>query len=153
MQRSIFLSKYDFRGARGKIDIEKLPENIYVFDATHILSKEHLIIAFYHAARAFEIGKSISSKIYIETMLYLAGDRQISVAKKLYEPKKEGCYAIIHEKSFDIEKLLKLHDIVLDDSVLEISEEKIKNLRLEGIFKNHPVEYVIEKMALLNLRS
>lgn len=153
MQKFTSPSRYIFRGARGKIDIERVSGNVYLYDATYIMSKDHIVIAFYNALRAFETGKNISSKIHIETMLYLAGSRQIDYAKKLYEPKKEGTYAIICENPSDLEELINTQEIELDDSVLEINEEKLRAFNLKGLFRENPVMYFIERMAILNVKN
>ena len=152
--KSSFPSDLILWGARGKINTERIPQNIFVYDSSLIFGKEHIIAAYLNAERNFECGKNISSKMYVEVMLYLAGTRQIREAMEIYRPKPEGKYAILFHKNFEEEarKFVEENNLMRDDSVLEITEEKISDLRLQGIFRDRPLEFVLERMAILNIQ-
>ena len=150
--KSSFPSDLAVWGARGNINPEKIPQNIFVYDSSLIFGKKHIIAAYRNAKRNFESGRNISSKMYVEIMLYLAGTRQISDAMEIYRPKPEGKYAILFNKNFEGEarKFMEENNLIRDESVLEITEEKIS--KLQGIFRERPLEFVLERMAILNIQ-
>jgi Uncharacterized conserved protein len=141
-------------GNTGFEDIVKyfidLGGDVILLDPDMVCGKDHLSSAVMHAERAFRNGTNRSKNILTETILYAAGERQISKALDKMRP-KEGCKgmaAII----FDIDTValdtigMKRHDELLDPS-----EEKARNLGVE-LYEGVSVEdAVLEHVALLDL--
>jgi len=124
--------------------------DVILLDPNMVCGKDHLTSAVMHAERAFGNGTNRSKNILTETILYAAGERQISKAIEKMKPKK-GCKemaAIIFEvKSFELDAIgMKRHDELLNST-----EEKARNLGVEtykGVFVE---DAVLEHVALLDL--
>jgi len=143
---------------------------VQFFDADLIATWEHLYFAVLNALLAYRNKRNISKTVAMETMIYASAQRQIRKAITILGV-KESCsnvaVVIIGDKpeivqtSFsEIEKCLAA---VADESVLELTEEKTKNLckafgitekelKAIGAESNNEqaiVNLVIERMALM----
>jgi len=150
---------------------EKNPDIwVQFFDADLIATWEHLYFAVLNALLAYRNKRNISKTVAMETMIYASAQRQIRKAITILGVKESSsnvAVVIIGDKpeivqtSFsEIEKCLAA---VADESVLELTEEKTKNLckafgitekelKAVGAESNNEqaiVNLVIERMALM----
>jgi len=150
---------------------EKNPDIwVQFFDADLIATWEHLYFAVLNALLAYRNKRNISKTVAMETMIYASAQRQIRKAITILGVKESSsnvAFVIIGDKpeivqtSFsEIEKCLAA---VADESVLELTEEKTKNLckafgitekelKAIGAESNNEqaiVNLVIERMALM----
>jgi len=156
-----------------KVTRKELPENsgIQFFDAELVATWQHLYFAVLNALLAFENECNISKSVAMETMLYASAQRQIQKAIEFMGVKcasVDVAVVIIGASTESAEALLsavrKRVGKENDDSVLEISNEKVKRIReafgitdveLEGVLekdngKKALVDLVIERVALLS---
>jgi KEOPS complex subunit Cgi121 len=68
------------------VDIEKLMgfEEIQAIDSTLLYGLGHVESAFYLANRAMERGENISSNVFVETIVWASGQRQIKKAMAMF---------------------------------------------------------------------
>jgi tRNA threonylcarbamoyladenosine modification (KEOPS) complex Cgi121 subunit len=154
-----------------KMHEEKLSNvEIQFFDAKFVASWEHLYFAVLNALTAFKNKENISKSVTMETMLYASSQRQIRKAMELLGIKPETseiALLIIGRNSETVKSALRLISASVkaqrDDTVLELSEEKRRNiqkafeisdLELKTVMKKDGLEkaltnLVIEQMALL----
>jgi tRNA threonylcarbamoyladenosine modification (KEOPS) complex Cgi121 subunit len=140
------------------------------FDAKFVASWEHLYFAVLNALTAFKNKENISKSVTMETMLYASSQRQIRKAMELLGIKPETsevALLIIGRNPETVKSALRLVSASVkaqrDDTVLELSEEKRRNiqkafgisdLELKTVMKKNGLEkaltnLVIEQMALL----
>jgi tRNA threonylcarbamoyladenosine modification (KEOPS) complex Cgi121 subunit len=150
---------------------ENLPNTeIQFFDAKFVATWQHLYFAALNALTAFKNKENISKSLAIETMLYASAQRQIRKATELIgiSPNSSNIATLIVGKKPEIvesalSKVSKHIHAQLDDTVLELSEEKATIIRktfgisaaeLKTIIKKNDLEkaltdLVLERMALL----
>lgn len=140
------------------------------FDAKLVASWQHLYFAALNALKAFKNSENISKSLAVEALLYASAQRQIRKATELLGIKKnlkEVAMLIIGENANQVEHALDAASKVIggkrDDKVLELSQNKIVNIRrvfeisdteIEALTdgKNAEealIDLVIERMALL----
>ncbi|RLI46402.1 hypothetical protein DRO69_03160 [Candidatus Bathyarchaeota archaeon] len=153
--------------------IRKKLENVHVqfFDAKLIADWKHLYFAALNALNAFKNKANISNSIAVETLLYASAQRQINKAMELLGIKPESseiAVLVIAETRQKTDKILETVSALMsderDDSVIELTSEKvngikrlfgISNLELEaklekeGFEKEALINLVIEHVALL----
>jgi len=156
-----------FRGIREKTR----NACVQFFDATLIAGREHLRFAALNSLNAFKSKLNISSSLAMETLLYASAQHQIDDAIKLMgiKPNSHEVAVLVmaetrDEASWILEAVSKLLPGKRDDSVLDMSVEKIdvlkklfqiSNLELEakterkGAEKEALLDLIIEHMALL----
>jgi KEOPS complex subunit Cgi121 len=165
-------------------DVETFLENIrkekpsnvaaQFFDARFVATWKHLYFAVLNALTAFKNKENISKSLAMEAMLHASGQHQIQKAMAILKVKPESseiAVLIIAEQSESAKAMLsmvsKLVNSEPDDTVLELSDEKVKNIKrvfniseveISAIKeKNHLEEaltaLVIERMALLATRK
>lgn len=154
-----------------KIRKEKsLDVEIQFFNAEYVVGWQHLYFAILNALTAFKNGRNISRNLTVEVILYASAQRQIRKALENLGIKPETsrmALVIIGDKVDALKSALKTILCAVnakrDDGVLELTEEKIKDIRkifgisdleLEtvmkrGELKNALMDIVIERMALL----
>jgi len=150
---------------------EKSPDIwVQFFDADLIATWEHLYFAVLNALLAYRNKRNISKTVAMETMIYASAQRQIRKAITILGVKESSSNVafviigdkpeIVHTSFSEIEKCLA---VVADESVLELTEEKTKNLckafgitekelKAVGAESNNEqaiVNLVIERMALM----
>ena len=154
---------------------ENMDVAVQFLDAKHVAGPQHLYFAAIHALTAFKKNAAISNNLSVEVLLYASGQRQIKKAVQMLGIKQnssELAALIITEKDHKkTEHLIQITENVpgeRDDSVLELTEDKmekikkvftISDLELEaklkkkGLEKEALTELVIERMALLVTKS
>ena len=153
------------------VNREKPPGvELQFFDADLVVTWQHLYFALLNALAAFKNGETLSKSVAMETILYASGRRQIQKATQLIGIKSSSrnmAVLIVGGKAEVVQKALaKVSRHVggqLDDSVLELSEKKMENVRrafdisgveLETVMegddvKKALVDLVVERVALL----
>jgi len=142
---------------------KRLAKNVEAqfFDAGLVATWQHLYFAALNALNAFN-GLNISKSLAVETMLYASAQRQIRKAMDLMgiKPNSEAiAVLVLGEKANDVEAALKtIAEIVdgqRDDTVLELSQEKIQAIRKAFDISNAELEAVVKgddlEQALINL--
>jgi tRNA threonylcarbamoyladenosine modification (KEOPS) complex Cgi121 subunit len=137
--------------------------NVQFFDARLIAGWKHLYFAALNALNAFKNKTNISNSVAVETLLYASAQRQINKAVELLGIKPESSQVAVliiaetKQKTATILKTVsKLMSGKRDDSVIELTSEKVNGIkRLFGI-SNLELEAKLEKKgfekeALLNL--
>jgi len=144
---------------------------IQFFDATAIAGSDHLRFAALNSLNAFKNKLNISNSLAMETLLYASGQHQIKDALRLLGIKpasSQVAVLVLAETQRKASSVLDVASGLLkgarDDSVVELSEEKVAGLRklfqiseleLEAKTKRKGAEnealldLVIEHMALL----
>ncbi|NIP67274.1 hypothetical protein GWN63_04445 [Candidatus Bathyarchaeota archaeon] len=147
---------------------------VQIFDAHRIASWEHLYFATLNSLRVFEDSLNISNSLAMETLLYASAQRQIDKAIELLGIKSDSSQIAVlvvaetqKEASSTLERVSKLVSGDRDDRVLELTDEKIEEirrlfhisdleleskLRRKGLEKQALVDLVIEHVALLATR-
>lgn len=141
-----------------------------LFDAKLIATGDHLLFAALNALKAFRNGENISRNLSVELLLYASGQRQIRKAMEILGIKSdtgEIAALAMGEDSENVESTLTVIEesagAKRDDSVLELSEEKIKAIRdvfniseaeIEAVKGENSLQeaiknLVIERVALL----
>jgi len=144
---------------------------IQFFDAKFVATWQHFYFAVLNALTAFKNKENISKSVAMETMLYASAQRQIRRAMELLGIKpgtSEIAVLIIGEKLETVKSALSMVSAHMnaqpDDTVLQLSREKMKSIRktfgvsdveLETIMKKDDLEkaltsLIIERMALLS---
>jgi len=137
-----------------------------VFDADFIAGKNHILQASRLALDSLERGRAFANDPSIELTCWTAGMRQINKSLDRVGVKEDSERIAIVTIGEDVEKVKKAQDdtveeisMDLDDDVLDIDEEKEKNLTdayslSEDQLETHSIdELVIEKVALLSLEQ
>lgn len=144
---------------------------IQFFDAKFIAGWEHLYFAVLNALKAFENKSNISNKLAIETLLYSSAQRQIKKAIEIIgiKPNSQSVVAIvIADTNLKVNSIIRtiLHFVPgkSDDNVIQLTEEKIANvkdlfgisdielntkLERKGMEKKALADLVMEHVALL----
>ena len=144
---------------------------IQIFDPDLIAGWEHLYFAALNALNAFETKLNISNSLAMETLLYASAQRQIDKAIDLLGIKAESPQIAVlviaktlKEAKLALETVSKLVSGERDDSILELTDDKIEGVRRlfdvsdlelesklkrKGLEKEALVDLVIEHVALL----
>ena len=144
---------------------------IQFFDANLIAGWKHIYFATLNALNAFKNRQNFSNSLAMEALLFASAQRQIRRAMELIGIKpKSSCVAVLivdEEKgkaSATLEAISGIHFGERDDSVLDLTNEKIENIRelfkvsdlelkakleKEGLEKEALLDLVIERTALL----
>lgn len=150
----------------NKTDVE-----IQLFDAQLVATWEHLYFAALNALTAFKNKSNISKSLAMETLLYASAQHQIRKATELLgiKPRSEEiAVLVLGDNHAAVENTLRLIQnrihAKVDDSVLEISTEKMRRIKeafgitnvelkattnAKSKLKEALVNLVIERMALL----
>jgi KEOPS complex subunit Cgi121 len=148
---------------------------IQFFNAKYIASSEHLFFAALNALNSFDKKTNISNNLAVESLLYASAQRQITKAVKMLGIKQDSlevAVLILTESISQKNEFLKLISNIIsgerDDSVLDLTDEKFRNikqlfeisdleleakLQKEGQEKQALIDLVIEHMALLGTKS
>jgi KEOPS complex subunit Cgi121 len=126
-------------------------------DADLVLGKEHILTAVAHAQRAFERKNNISSSLAMEILIYCAGTPQIKAALERIGIKKGSKrIALIYQEGLDIEALLGKLDLKRDDSVLQVTESKLRDFGISesergAVDKKKIKDLVLERVAMVDV--
>ncbi|MEM2134568.1 MAG: KEOPS complex subunit Cgi121 [Candidatus Freyarchaeota archaeon] len=109
---------------------------IQLFDSSLIATWEHLFFGALNAIKAFRYGKNISNNLSVECLLYVSGQRQISVAVENFGVKQStrsmGIILIGDTQDLLTEarrKILQITKGTENDAVLSINEDKFRKIR------------------------
>jgi KEOPS complex subunit Cgi121 len=143
---------------------KELPQKTWVqfFDAELVATWQHLYFAVLNALLAFTNGRNISKTVAMEVMLYASAQRQIRKAIQLIGVKRASAnvaVVIIGESSESLRAVLsavsKHIGVKPDETVLELTNEKIQSIRKAFGVSTEELEAVMEKkdakQALVNL--
>lgn len=136
---------------------------IQAINADFLAGRKHAIFAAEKAIQAFKKGKNIAKNQGIETLLYIAGTRQIEKALQFGIKKGENNIALIainpHEKKTDAIKELK--ELINEDPQLidytNSKKEKITQAfnitppEIEAAGEEKIPDLVLERVAFTNL--
>jgi tRNA threonylcarbamoyladenosine modification (KEOPS) complex Cgi121 subunit len=162
---NVFLERFKkYRGA-----------SVQFFDAKKVAGPEHLYFAALNALCAFKKAINISNNLAVEALLYASTQRQIKKAVNLLGIKQDSsevAVLIITENSHKKTELSRLVTKIvpgkIDNSILEITPKKVEKIRKifgisdleleaklknKGLEKEALVDLVIERMALLGIKS
>ena len=138
------------RGAKINNEIFNLGLKFQILSANLVATKKHVL----HAINQAKTKKPIARNFWMEILVRASGQRQIHEAIKIIGA-KDGDVCLICE---DEDTFRKIHELIggeIDDSVLEINEEKERLIR--EVFKirgfGDVVERVLEKIALIELKK
>jgi len=136
------------RGARINNEIFNLGLKFQILNADVVATKKHVL----HAINQAKTKKPIAKSFWMEILVRASGQRQIHEAIKIIGA-KDGNVCLICEDEETFRKIYELIGGEIDDSVLEINEDKERLIR--EIFKirgfGNVVERVLEKIALIEL--
>lgn len=153
-----------------KFSKENFGVEIQFFDARLVAGWQHVYFAVLNALTAFKNKRNISKNLAMETLLYASAQRQIRKAlEKLgIKPKTtQLALAIVGEEQKAIKTalnaIIRAAKAKRDDKVLELTEEKIPDIKenyaisdtelaavmRKGDLKKALVDIVLERMALL----
>lgn len=163
---TIFLKKFNVK--KGEIPVQ-------LFDAKNIAGPHHLYFAAVNALNAFAKKTNISNNLEVEALLYASAQRQITKAVEMLGLKNEtseiGVLIFAENVAQKNDCIKFLTDFIpgkRDDTMLVLTPEKVKNiknlfeisdleieacLKKEGTEKQALVDLVIERMALLVIKS
>jgi len=132
---------------------QKLGGDVVLMDPMYVCGRDHIISAVMHAERAFGQGTNRSRTLLTETLLYAAGERQISRALEKMRP-KDGV-AEIAAAVFGAGGDLHLDDIdaTADDTILECSPEKLKRMNITRTGNIPPGDLVLEMVATVDIQK
>ena len=154
---------------------ENMGAAVQFFDAKHVAGHQHLYFAALHALNAFDKNTAISNNLSVEALLYASAQRQIKKAVQMLGIKQDSSElaALImtekgHGKTDHLTQITENVPGERDDSVLELTDDKMKkikkvftisDLELEakhkkkGLEKEALTDLVMERMALLVTKS
>ena len=149
--------------------------SVQFLDAKHVAGPQHLYFAALNALNAFEKNTNISNNLAVEALLYASAQRQIKKAVKMLGIKQDSSEVATliitenrHKKSDCLSLVTKTVPGERDDSILELTDEKIDNIKnlfkiselefeakleKKGLEKEALADLVIERMALLGTKS
>ncbi|XRO76535.1 KEOPS complex subunit Cgi121 [Methanocaldococcus sp. 10A] len=138
------------RDAKINNDIFNLGLKFQILNADIIATKKHVL----HAINQAKTKKPIARNFWMEILVRASGQRQINEAIKIIGA-KDGNVCLVCEDEETFKKVHKLIGGEIDDSILEINEEKEKLIREVFDIKGfgNVVERVLEKIALIELKK
>jgi KEOPS complex subunit Cgi121 len=135
---------------------------VQFFDAELVATWQHLYSAVLNALLAFRNERNISKSVAMEVMLYASAQRQIRKAIQLMGVKRDSvnvAVVIIGENPAAVQVVLsavsKRVGAEPDETVLELTKEKTRNIRKAFSIGTKELEAVMEKknvnQALVNM--
>jgi KEOPS complex subunit Cgi121 len=119
---------------------------VQFFRAELIAGYDHLYFAILNALKTFENKTNISKKLEVEILLFLSGQHQIKKAIHLLgigPNSHQIVLLIISNNKDDAKKTLdKINEIIQaehDDDVINLSQEKIKDIMMAYKLSNHEI--------------
>ncbi|MFQ6130013.1 MAG: KEOPS complex subunit Cgi121 [Candidatus Hadarchaeaceae archaeon] len=153
----------EFLGKLAKADRENQTTS-QAFDASSIAGKEHLVHAAHLALTAHAVKRNFASSLNIELVCWAAAERQIARAfEKIGVSKGSRGLAILSlgvsraQVRRALVSICRELDIEQDDSVLELTREKVSKLCKVFAISNDELKIaptqklVLERVALLAL--
>jgi len=128
---------------------------VQFFDAALVAGWEHLYFAAVNASNAFKNKLNISNSLAVETLLYASALRQIKEAVRLLGLKPHGrqvAVLILAESAAKVASTLEIVSQIVggerEDSVLELSREKVEGIRKLFRVTDVELEAKLEKKGL-----
>jgi KEOPS complex subunit Cgi121 len=135
--------------------VKEQTENACVqfFDAKLVAGWQHLYFAALNAVTAFKNKLNISNNLSIEILLYASAQRQITEAVKLigiHPNSREVVVVIVADTRMEASSLLSiisalLTGSILDDGLLELSDDKVEGIRRLFEISDIELEAKLEK--------
>ena len=146
---------------------------IQLFDADLVASWQHLYFAALNTLSAFRNGRNLSKSLAVESALYASSQRQIKKALDFIGVKPETVNVAVlmfgpDERSVEVglSSVSRQLCVAADDGVLELTEAKIKRIRvafdvsyeeLQAVSSHLNVvdaivDLIVERVALLSTR-
>ena len=130
---------------------KELGGDVILMDPDYICGIDHVLSAVMHAERAFKFGTNRSKTLLTETILYAAGERQISKALIRMRP-KEGCIEMV-AAVFDVDDLrLSLINAVEDDRIILCTADKAMRIGLDTAMAP-PEDMILEMVAMTDIQK
>jgi KEOPS complex subunit Cgi121 len=131
---------------------QSLGGDVILMNPEFVCGRDHILSAVMHAERAFEHGTNRSKSLLTETLLYAAGERQISKALAKMRP-KDGFEEMV-AAIFSVEET-RLDEICanVDDGILVCTKEKIKNLGIDASGTIPSEDLVLEMVATVDIQK
>ena len=131
---------------------QKMGGDVALMNPRYVCGRDHILSAVMHAERAFLHGTNRSRTLLTETILYSAGERQISRALKKMRP-EDGCNEMV-AVVFNVADLnLEMIGAVADDRILRCTKEKAKDLGLDVSGDVSPEDLVLETVAVVDIQK
>jgi len=131
---------------------QELGGDVILMDPEYVCGRDHILSAVMHAERAFEHGTNRSKSLLTETLLYAAGERQISKALAKMRPKdgcKEMAAAVFGVVDMELDKI----GAVVDDKILKCTKEKLKNLGISASGTIPLDDLALEMVATVDIQK
>jgi KEOPS complex subunit Cgi121 len=125
--------------------------DVILFNPKYVFGRDHILSAVMHAERAFERGMNRSRSIITETILYTAGERQISKAIAKMRP-ADGCKELV-AAVFDVDDIcLDRIGAAVDNDLVKCTHDKIKGTDLDvpGV---PPEDLALEMVAMMDIQK
>ena len=125
--------------------------DVVLMDPDFVCGRDHILSAVMHAERAFASGNNRSKTLLTETIMYAAGERQISKALSKMKP-KEGRAEMAAAVFRVTDMRLDMIDAVRDDKILDCTPEKAKNMNL-NVTMAPGCEMALEMVAMMDIQK
>ena len=125
--------------------------DVILMDPDFVCGRDHILSAVMHAERAFASGNNRSKTLLTETIMYAAGERQISKALAKMKP-KDGCGEMAAAVFRTTNMRLDAIGAVRDDKILDCTSEKAKNMGLD-VTMAPACEMALEMVAMMDIQK
>ncbi|MCL2143372.1 MAG: hypothetical protein FWH44_03835 [Methanomassiliicoccaceae archaeon] len=126
--------------------------DVILMNPEYVCGRDHILSAVLHAERAFGHGTNRSKTLLTETLLYAAGERQISKALAKMRP-EEGCAEIVIAVFGAGDLRLEEIGAVIDDGILKCTEAKLRNLGISASGTIPCEDLVLEMVATVDIQK
>ncbi|MDR0778216.1 MAG: hypothetical protein LBE48_02095, partial [Methanomassiliicoccaceae archaeon] len=131
---------------------QSLGGDVILLNPEYVCGRDHLLTSVIHAERALRHGTNRSKTLLTETILYAAGERQISRALAKMRP-GEGCTELA-AVVFDVDDLrLDIIGAAVDNDIIKCTKEKAERL---GLSVSAGVPYddlALEMVAMVDIQK
>lgn len=125
---------------------------VQVFDSNRVINKLHLQAAYINAVEAFSEGTNISSKLYIESLLFAAMTRQIVKATSMFRVRDTGNFAIASNRVAALGKIKGFARLSDFRTSKERELETAKTFGIESDYE-HLNQRILQKMAISRIQD
>jgi len=125
--------------------------DVILMDPDFVCGRDHILSAVMHAERAFAAGTNRSKTLLTETIMYAAGERQISKALAKMRPKEgrnEMVAAVFGVTDMRLDKI----DAAEDPEIMKCTPEKVENIGLD-VSVAPAEEMVLEMVAMMDIQK
>lgn len=126
--------------------------DVILLEPMCVCGRDHILSAVMHAERAFARGTNRSKTLLTETILYAAGERQISKALAKMRP-GNGCGKMV-AVVFDVnDPQLDRINAVADESLVPCTPDKAKHMGLCAADNVSIEDLALEMVAMVDLQK